>query len=286
MSDTETETETDWEARADAELLAELAGGVLWLTINRAQSGNAIPFYVRDRLIKTFTDAHSDLAVRCIVLTAAGEKHFCTGADLTIRPPAVGNRVEGAPDQVTGSAINMMRVGFQTLMQRMQDCEKPIIVALNGTAAGGGSMLTLAADLVIAADNARLIQVFVRRGLVPDGGVAYLLPRIVGLHKAKELVFFGDDLDAAAMERLGIANKVVPIAELGSTAREWADRLAQGPTKAIGWAKKMLHDASEVGRRALLEEEAMFVELNSHTHDGIEGTNSFRERRAPEFKGW
>jgi len=250
----DTETEIDWEARADEELTAQLDDGVLWLTINRAQSGNAIPFYVRDRLIKTFTEAHSDLAVRCIVLTAAGERHFCTGADLTIRPPAVGRKVEGAPDQVT--------------------------------AAGGGSMLVLAADLVIAADNARLIQVFVRRGLVPDGGVAYLLPRIVGLHKAKELVFFGDDLGAADMERLGIANKVVPQAELESATREWALRLAQGPTKAIGWAKKMLHDASEIDRRALLEEEAMFVELNSHTHDGSEGTASFRERRPPEFKGW
>jgi 2-(1,2-epoxy-1,2-dihydrophenyl)acetyl-CoA isomerase len=282
----DTETEIDWEARADEELTAKLEDGVLWLTINRARSGNAIPFYVRDRLIKTFTEAHSDLAVRCIVLTAAGEKHFCTGADLTIRPPAVGKKVEGAPDQVTGAAINMMRVGFQTLMQRMQDCEKPIIVALNGTAAGGGSMLVLAADLVVASDNARLIQVFVRRGLVPDGGVAYLLPRIVGLHKAKELVFFGDDLGAADMERLGIANKVVPQGELESATREWAVRLAQGPTKAIGWAKKMLHDASEIDRRALLEEEAMFVELNSHTHDGSEGTASFRERRPPEFKGW
>src|SRR5581483_10708880 len=125
----------------------------------------------------------------------------------------------------------------QTLMQAMLDCEKPIIVALNGTAAGGGSMFTLAADLVIAADNARLIQVFVRRGLVPDGGVAYLLPRIVGMHKAKELIFFGDDLGAAGVERLGIAKKVVPQAELMAATKEWAERLAQGPTKAIGWSK-------------------------------------------------
>src|SRR5581483_5025789 len=116
----------------------------------------------------------------------------------------------------------------QTLMQAMLDCEKPIIVALNGTAAGGGSMFTLAADLVIAAEHAKLIQVFVRRGLVPDGGVAYLLPRIVGMHKAKELIFFGDDLSAADMERLGIANKVVPMAELEATTRAWAERLAHG----------------------------------------------------------
>ena len=114
-------------------------------------------------------------------------------------------------------------------MQAIQDCEKPVIVALNGTAAGGGAMLALAADLVIAADNAKLIQVFVRRGLIPDGGVAYLLPRARRLHKAKELIFFGDDLSAADAERLGIVNKVVPAAELQATAKEWAERLASGP---------------------------------------------------------
>jgi 2-(1,2-epoxy-1,2-dihydrophenyl)acetyl-CoA isomerase len=275
----------DFEARADEELLSRLDNGVLWLTINRADSGNAIPYYVRDRLIRWFKDAHRDLAVRCIVLTAAGEKHFCTGADLTIRPPAPPVP-DGAPERVVGTGIDMMRFGFQTLMQAMLDCEKPIIVALNGTAAGGGSMFTLAADLVIAAENARLIQVFVRRGLVPDGGVAYLLPRIVGMHKAKELIFFGDDLDAAGMQELGIANKVVPAAELMAATKEWAERLAQGPTKAIGWSKKLLHDALEVDRRALLEEEAMLVELNTQTHDGMEGVNSFRERRPTEFTGW
>jgi 2-(1,2-epoxy-1,2-dihydrophenyl)acetyl-CoA isomerase len=275
----------DIEARADEELLARLDNGVLWLTINRAESGNAIPYYVRDRLIRWFRDAHTDLAVRCIVLTAAGEKHFCTGADLTIRQPTAPPP-DGAPERVVGTGIDMMRRGFQTLMQAILDCEKPVIVALNGTAAGGGSMFTLAADLVIAAEHARLIQVFVRRGLIPDGGVAYLLPRIVGLHKAKELIFFGDDLPAAEMERLGIANKVVPAGELMAVTKEWAERLAQGPTKAIGWSKKLLHDASEIGRRALLEEEAMYVELNVSTHDGMEGVNSFRERRPTEFRGW
>jgi 2-(1,2-epoxy-1,2-dihydrophenyl)acetyl-CoA isomerase len=275
----------DGAARADEELLARLDNGVLWLTINRADSGNAIPYYVRDRLIRWFGDAHRDLAVRCIVLTAAGEKHFCTGADLTIRPP-VPETPDGAPERVVGTGIDMMRTGFQTLMQAILDCEKPVIVALNGTAAGGGSMFTLAADLVIAADNARLIQVFVRRGLVPDGGVAYLLPRIVGMHKAKELIFFGDDVSADQMLDLGIANKVVPAAELMAATKEWAERLAQGPTKAIGWSKKLLHDALEIDRRALLEEEAMLVELNTQTHDGMEGVNSFRERRPTQFTGW
>jgi 2-(1,2-epoxy-1,2-dihydrophenyl)acetyl-CoA isomerase len=267
------------------ELLTRLENGVLWLTVNRADKGNAIPYYVRDRLIAAFRDAHADLAVRAIVLTAAGERHFCTGADLSVPQPSRANP-EGAPDRVVGAAVNMMRKGFQQLMVAIQDCEKPVIVALNGTAAGGGSMLVLAADLVVAADNAKLIQVFVRRGLVPDAGVAYLLPRVLGMHKAKELVFFGDDLSASEAETLGIVNKIVPAAELQAAAKEWAERLARGPTKAIGWSKKLLHDASELSRRDLLEEEAMLVELNTATEDSKEGVTSFRERRQPEWKGW
>ena len=270
----------------EEELVAKLENGVLWLTINRADKGNAVPYYVRDRLTQHFWNAQSDLEVRAIVLTGAGERHFCTGADLSVRQPAGKPKPEGAPDMVVGGPTQMMRMGFQRLMQAMLDCQKPIIVALNGTAAGGGSMFVLAADLVVAADTAKIIQVFVRRGLVPDGGVAYLLPRVVGLHKAKELVFFGDDLGAADAERIGIVNKVVPAAELEGTAKEWAERLASGPTMAIGWAKKLLHDASELSRRDLLEEEAMLVEMNSHTVDSGEGVASFRERRNPEWKGW
>ena len=269
----------------DEELTANLENGVLWLTINRADKGNAIPYYVRDRLTQWFLDGHSDLEIRAIVLTGAGERHFCTGADLTVRQPAKP-KPDGAPDMVVGTATQMMRVGFQRLMQAMLDCQKPVIVALNGTAAGGGSMFVLAADLVIAADTAKIIQVFVRRGLIPDGGVAYLLPRIVGMHKAKELIFFGDDLPAADAERIGIVNKVVPAAELHSTTKEWAERLANGPTKAIGWSKKLLHDASELSRHDLLVEEAMLVELNSGTVDSGEGVAAFRERRSPEWKGW
>ncbi|MGQ0826641.1 MAG: enoyl-CoA hydratase/isomerase family protein [Actinomycetota bacterium] len=271
---------------SENELLSRVENGVLWLTINRADKGNAIPYYVRDELIAAFRDAHHDLAVRAIVLTAAGHKHFCSGADLTVPQPARGEKPPGAPDRVVGAATNMMRGGFQQLMQAIQDCEKPVIVALNGSAAGGGSMLVLAADLVIAADSAQIIQVFVRRGLIPDAGVAYLLPRIVGMHKAKELVFFGDDLSAADAERLGIVNKVVPAAELVAAATEWAERLAAGPTKAIGWSKKLLHDATELSRHDLLQHEAMLVELNTATVDSAEGVAAFRERRAPDWKGW
>jgi len=272
-------------AQADRELTASREDGVLWLTIDRVDSSNAIPWYVRDRLIEHFRDAHADAAVRCVVLTAAGERHFCTGSDLRVRPPMPA-KPEGAPDLVVGSTVHLMRTGFQALMEAMQDCQKPVLVALNGTAAGGGAMLTLAADLVIAADNARFVDVFTSKGLVPDGGFAYLLPHIVGMHKAKQLVFLGDPLSAAELADLGIVNAVVPAAALRAEAQAWAERLAAKPTKVVGWAKKLLHDAVSLPRTAVLEEEATFIELNQGTVDSQERMAAMMERRDPDWKGW
>ena len=272
-------------ARAEEELTAELSGGVLWLTINRPDASNSIPFYVRDRLIEQFRDAHSDLAVRCIVLTAAGERHFCTGSDLRVRPPMPA-KPEGAPEFVAGSAVNMMRTGFQQLMERMQDCQKPIIVALNGTAAGGGAMLTLAADLVIASETAKIVDVFGKQALIPDGGFLYLLPRIVGTHKAAEIVFLGDTITATEAADLGIVNRVVPADQLHTAAEEWATRIAAKPTKVLGWAKKLMHDATEIPRTATLENEAVFIELNQGTDDGKERMAAMMEKRDPVWRGW
>jgi 2-(1,2-epoxy-1,2-dihydrophenyl)acetyl-CoA isomerase len=269
----------------DEELLATLEHGVLTLTINRADSSNAIPFYVRDRLIRHFQDAHSDLGVRVIVLSGAGDRHFCTGSDLRVRPPMPA-KPDGAPDMVVGSGINMMRAGFQRLMESIQDCQKPVIVALNGTAAGGGAMLALAADLIIASETARFVDVFGKQALIPDGGYLYLLPRIVGMHKAKEIVFFGETITATEALDLGIVNKVVGPLELQSAARAWADTLAAKPTKVLGWAKKLLHDATEIPRTQVLETEGAFIELNLRTEDGKERMAAMLEKRDPEWKGW
>jgi 2-(1,2-epoxy-1,2-dihydrophenyl)acetyl-CoA isomerase len=269
----------------DEELLATLENGVLRLTINRVASSNAIPFYVRDRLISHFQAAHSDLAVRAIVLTGAGERHFCTGSDLRVRPPAAP-KPEGAPDFVAGSAVHMMRTGFQRLMESIQDCQKPVIVALNGTAAGGGAMLALAADLIIASETARFVDVFGKQALIPDGGYLYLLPRIVGMHKAKEIVFFGEPISAKEALDLGIVNKVVGPLELETASTAWAEQLAAKPTKVLGWAKKLLHDATDLPRTQVLENEAVFIELNLGTEDGKERMAAMLEKRDPEWKGW
>jgi 2-(1,2-epoxy-1,2-dihydrophenyl)acetyl-CoA isomerase len=270
----------------DAELLTRVEDQVLWLTLNRPDAGNAITPAVRNRMIEHLQAANGSFDVRAIVLTAAGERHFCTGADLRTGRVAPPPKPPGAPERVAGEAARMIRTGIQRLIGAMLDCEKPIIAAVNGTAAGGGSAMVLASDLVIAADHARLIQVFVRRGLIPDGGGTYLLPRLVGLQKAKELVFFGDDLTAADAERIGLVNKVVPGAELTATATEWATRLAHGPTRTIGFAKRLLNRSLDTDRATMFEEEALFVEMVAATEDSTEGVASFMERRPTEFKGW
>jgi 2-(1,2-epoxy-1,2-dihydrophenyl)acetyl-CoA isomerase len=270
----------------DQELLAEMRDQVLWLTINRPDAGNAITPAVRNRMIEHLTEANSSFDVRAVVLTAAGERHFCTGADLRAGRATPPPKPEGAPERVSGEAARMIRTGIQQLIGSILDCEKPVLCALNGTAAGGGAAMVLASDLVIAADTARIIQVFVRRGLIPDGGPTYLLPRLVGLQKAKELVFFGDDLSATDAASIGLVNKVVPGAELTATATEWSQRLAQGPTKTIGFAKRLLNRSLDVDRATLFEEEALLVEMVAATEDSKEGVASFVERRPTEFKGY
>jgi len=270
----------------DTELLAEVRDQVLWLTLNRPDAGNAITPAVRNRMIQHLEAANGSFDVRAIVLTAAGEKHFCTGADLRTGRATPPPRPEGAPERSAGDAARMIRTGIQRLIVSMLDCEKPIVCALNGTAAGGGAAMVLASDLVVAADHARIIQVFVRRGLIPDGGGTYLLPRLVGLQKAKELVFFGDDLSAGDAERIGLVNKVVPVAELTATATEWATRLASGPTRTIGFAKRLLNRSLDTDRATMFEEESLYVEMVTGTEDCSEGMTSFIERRPTEFKGW
>jgi 2-(1,2-epoxy-1,2-dihydrophenyl)acetyl-CoA isomerase len=270
----------------DNDLLTRVEDQVLWLTLNRPDSGNAITPDVRNRIIGHLEAANSSFDVRAIVLTATGDRHFCTGADLRAGRMAPPPKPDGAPERVAGDAARMIRTGIQRLVGAMLDCEKPILAAVNGTAAGGGATMVLAADLVLAAEHARILQVFVRRGLIPDGGGTYLLPRLVGLQKAKELVFFGDDLSASDAERIGLVNRVVPGAELAATAAEWAGRLARGPTRTIGFAKRLLNRSLDTDRATMFEEEAFLVEMVTATGDSAEGVASFVERRPTDFKGW
>jgi 2-(1,2-epoxy-1,2-dihydrophenyl)acetyl-CoA isomerase len=241
---------------------------------------------MRDQVSQWIQDASADLRVRVVVITAAGDKAFCTGADLRGGRPDPQQRPADAPPDVMGDVARTIRNGWQRLVGSILDCEKPVIAGVNGTAAGGGMHLALACDLVVAAEESTFIEVFIRRGIAPDGGGAWLLARLIGLQKAKELLFFGDDVPAVEAYRLGLVNRVVPRAELTATLQELATRLASGPTKAIGVAKWLTNRSLDVDRATAFDDEAMAQELLTHTQDAREGMASFVERRPPTFKGW
>jgi len=270
---------------SDTDLLYSLEAGVARITLNRPDAANALTPDQRNRLIELFEQASADLNVRVVVLTANG-KHFCTGADLRVSRIPDAPRPADAPERTMGEVGRNIKRGAQRLVNSIIDCEKPVIAAVNGTAAGIGAHIALACDLIIAAETARFIEVFVRRGITPDGGGAYLLPRMIGLAKAKELIFLGDDLGASDAERIGLINKVVPADQLDAAAGEWAERLAKAPTKAVSLSKWLLNRSLDSNRQGAFEDEAWAQELASRTDDFQEGVQAFIERREVQFRGW
>ncbi|MGE7389876.1 enoyl-CoA hydratase/isomerase family protein [Streptomyces sp. NPDC004126] len=264
------------------EILHRTDAGVSWITLNRPDAMNALTRDQRERVISLLDTASGDPGIRAVVVTATG-KGFCAGADL--RSGSGSGSGTDTGERVAGDVARMIRLGAQRLITAVLDCEKPVIAAVNGTAAGIGAHLALACDLVIAADTARFIEVFVRRGLVPDGAGAYLLPRLLGPQKAKELMFFGDAVPAAEAARLGLVNKVVPADGLEAAAREWAERLAQGPTRALALTKQLVNASLDSDRATALAAEATAQEINMTTADANEGVASFVERRTPKYLG-
>ncbi len=274
------------ETPADEQVRVDTAGGVARITLNRPDAGNSLTAEMRDHLRDVFDELSADLKVRVVVLTGAGDRHFCTGAGLGGAQKPGPTRPDDAPERTLGDVSRLVRRGWQRLVESILDCEKPVIAAVNGTAAGGGANLVLACDLVVMADSARLIEIFARRGIIPDAGGCYLLPRIVGPQRAKEIMFFGDDLRADDCARLGIANRVVPAADLTAAVDQLAARLAGGPTKVLTMTKWLVNRSFESSRHTAFEEEAYAQELVNATHDSAEGIKAFAERRDPEFKGW
>jgi 2-(1,2-epoxy-1,2-dihydrophenyl)acetyl-CoA isomerase len=265
---------------ADA-VVHEVRDGVLWITLNRPEVGNAVTAEQRDRMIELFEAAGADRAVRAVVLGAAGDR-FCTGADLR---PSGGGGADAFDPAVVGDTARLIRRGAQRLVAAILDCEKPVVAAVNGTAAGLGAHLAFACDLVVAAERARFIEVFVRRGIAPDAGGAYLLARLVGPHRAKELVLLGDDLDATTAHQWGLVNRVVPDDELPAAVAAIARRLAEGPTPALAAAKWLVNRAADVDRRTAFDDEALAQELVVGSADAAEGLRAFAERRPPRFQG-
>jgi 2-(1,2-epoxy-1,2-dihydrophenyl)acetyl-CoA isomerase len=260
-------------------LLFTIENGVGWIRLNRPEARNAMNAEMRQAYLDALARCGDDADIRAVVLTGTG-KGFCTGADLSGSRAVTG--AAGPPHP--GATRDAMRPS-QRVIRALWDLEKPIVAAVNGVAAGLGAHLAYACDLVLAAEDARFIEVFVRRGIAVDAGGAFLLARHLGLHKAKELVFFGDDLSAADAERLGLVNKVVPAAGLEQAAREWAERLAKGPTFALGLSKRLLNRSLQSDIDTCFAEEAFSQALTANSEDMREGIRSFMEKRSPAFTG-
>lgn len=257
--------------------------GVLRITINRPDVGNALSPNARDALTAAFADAHSDPSVRAVLLGAAGSRHFCAGAGL---PSKADDSVSQAlAEKRPGDIARMLAQGWQRLVASVLDCGKPVVAAVNGVAVGAGASLVLACDLVVMSSEAKLIEAFVHRGILPDSGAVHLLTRIVGLRRAAELLMLGEPVDAATCERLGLVNRVAVPEAVTVTAQELAGRLAAGPTVMLSHTKRLLAVSSESSRERAFEQEAWAAELISHTSDLTEGLRAFTERRAPDFQG-
>lgn len=259
-------------------------GGMAWITLNRPDVKNAISPDQRDRVIDLLAEASTDIGIRGVVLGHTGDA-FCTGADLRARrePPP---RPDDAPERTVGEVSKMIREGAQRLVGAILDCEKPVLGAIGGTAAGIGAHIAFACDLVIAADDVRFIEVFARRALVPDGGGAYLLPRTIGMQRTKELMFFGDDLPATEAAALGLVNRAVPRAEFDATVAAWAARLASAPTRSISLTKHLVNRSLDSDRATAFREESVAQELNMSTIDANEGVQAFIERRDATYRGF
>jgi 2-(1,2-epoxy-1,2-dihydrophenyl)acetyl-CoA isomerase len=258
-------------------VLRELTDGVLTITLNRPDVANAINGDQRNLLIELLQDASGDHEVRVVVLAANG-KHFCAGADVAAISPGAERRV--------GDTINRIMTGAQRLIAAILDCAKPVIAVVQGAAAGMGAHIAFASDLIVASERASFIEAFVLRGLVVDAGGAYLLPRRIGLQKAKELAFLGDRLPAAEALSLGLVNRVVPAEDLADTVAQLAGRLASLPTSSISLTKRLFNDSLDVGRIDSFVAEAMAQEIQGRAHDATEGVAAFKEGRTPEYRGW
>jgi 2-(1,2-epoxy-1,2-dihydrophenyl)acetyl-CoA isomerase len=260
-------------------ILSAVENGVMRITLNKPDRGNAIAPDQRDRIIALLGEADADPNVRAVLIQSTG-KHFCTGADISKMGGAMSAR------RPTGSTMRTMLNGAQKLIAAVLDCGKPVIAAVQGPAAGMGAHLAFACDLIVASENAWFSQPFVLRGITLDAGGAYLLPRRLGLQKAKEMAFLGDKLSADEAKALGLVNIVCREGELASKADALAARLAAGATTAISLSKRLLNASLDESREAAFLAEAMAQEINGTTEDSKEGITAFMEKRPTNFRGY
>ena len=252
-------------------VLKERQDGVLVLTLNRPEKLNAITGELLDALYAALKEGEEDREVRALLLTGAG-RAFSAGQDLT----EFGDR---KPDY----EAHLRR--YNRVVEALSGLEKPLVVAVNGVAAGAGMSLALWGDLRLAAVGASFTTAFVRIGLVPDSGLSFLLPRLVGLAKAQELLLLSPRLSAEEALALGLVHRVVPAEKLMEEALSLAKELAQGPTRAYALTKKLLLETYRLSLTEALAREAVLQGQAGQTQDHEEGVRAFREKRPPRFQG-
>jgi 2-(1,2-epoxy-1,2-dihydrophenyl)acetyl-CoA isomerase len=254
-------------------------GPVLTVTLTKPARKNAIDAEMFGALRVAFAEADADPDVRVVVVTGAGG-NFSSGADLLARDTAQDTARDGgqrhprtAMERVNEAASALHRLG------------KPVIAKVDGVAVGAGMNLALGCDLVVASERARFSEIFPRRGLSVDFGGSWILPRRIGLHRAKELCLLGDVIEATQAAELGLVNRVVPVAELDATVDGLAARLAAGPPVALAQTKRLLDGASSTSFDEALDREAQAQVINLLGADAAEAFRAFGEKREPRFTG-
>jgi 2-(1,2-epoxy-1,2-dihydrophenyl)acetyl-CoA isomerase len=259
------------------ELILEKEGHVAVLTLNRPDKMNAISLNMRVDLPLALQQVQEDDDLRALIITGAG-RGFCSGADVAVQAARAAG--EQTPEsrktilQLTGALI----LGFEKI-------NKPVIAAVNGIAAGVGLTLALVSDMRIASGQARFSAIWVKRGLIADGGATLLLPLIVGLEKALELAFTGDILDAREAERIGLVSKVVPPEDLMPRAQELAQKIAANPPISVELVKRVMWEKVRNQLREALFLESYAQGVCRTTQDQKEAVKAFMEKREPVFKG-
>ena len=256
-------------------ILVTSAGGVRTITLNRPERLNAIDPELADALPRAVDDASRADDVRVVVITGAG-RGFCSGLDIS-SPPRL-------PDATRAERLDSLAWVGRWVMAIVA-CEKPVIAAVNGVAAGAGFGLALAADIRLIASSARLTAGYIRRALSPDTGVSYFLPRLVGASRATEILFTGRDLDAAEAERIGLAAAVIPDETFAEQVKAYAARLAAGPPIAFALTKRLLAASSDATLTEQLERELAYIKMCFASPDAAEALRAFSEKRPPIFSG-